>query len=59
MKLCILVPAYNCSDTIAEVCRRVVLPGPEDEILIVDTAAATERSRLPEASPGFMPSETT
>ena len=36
MKTCILVPAYNCSDTIAEVCRRIPLTGPEDEILVVD-----------------------
>ena len=36
MKTCILVPAFNCSDTIAEVCRRIPLAGPDDEILVVD-----------------------
>ena len=36
MKLCVLVPAYKCGHLIAEVCRRVSLPGPEDEIIVVD-----------------------
>ena len=40
MKICILVPAFNCSDTIAEVCGRIPLTGPEDEILVVDDGSS-------------------
>jgi glycosyltransferase involved in cell wall biosynthesis len=40
VKTCILVPAFNCSDTIAEVCRRIRLTGPEDEILVVDDGSS-------------------
>ncbi len=36
MKLCVLVPAYKCGDLIGEVCQRVSLPGPDDEIIVVD-----------------------
>jgi dolichol-phosphate mannosyltransferase len=36
MKVCVLVPAYKCGETIGEVCRRVALPGPDDEIIVVD-----------------------
>ena len=36
MKICVLVPAYNCAGTIEEVCRRITLPGSEDEIIVVD-----------------------
>ena len=36
MKLCVLVPAYKCGHLIAEVCRRVSLPGPDDEIIVLD-----------------------
>lgn len=43
MKTCILVPAFNCADTIEEVCRRIPLPGPEDEILVVDDGS-TDRT---------------
>lgn len=42
MKTCILVPAFNCSDTIAEVCRRIPLTGPEDEILVVDDGSSDQ-----------------
>jgi glycosyltransferase involved in cell wall biosynthesis len=48
MKLCVLVPAYKCSDIIGEVCRRVSLPGPEDEIIVVDDCSpddTAERAR--------------
>jgi glycosyltransferase involved in cell wall biosynthesis len=36
MKVCVLVPAYKCGDIIGEVCRRVPLSGPDDEIIVVD-----------------------
>lgn len=36
MKICVLVPAYNCAGTIEEVCKRVTLPGPDDEIIVID-----------------------
>lgn len=42
MKLCVLVPAYQCAETIEEVCRRIPLPGPDDEILVVDDGSRDE-----------------
>jgi len=36
MKLCILIPAYNCAHIISEVINRITLPGPSDEIIVVD-----------------------
>jgi glycosyltransferase involved in cell wall biosynthesis len=39
MKVCVLIPAYKCGEIIAEVCRRVPLPGPGDEIVVVDDSS--------------------
>jgi glycosyltransferase involved in cell wall biosynthesis len=36
MKLCVLVPAYNCELYIPELVKRTHLPGEKDEILVVD-----------------------
>jgi glycosyltransferase involved in cell wall biosynthesis len=51
MKLCVLVPAYNCAAVLPEVCGRVSLTGPEDEIIVVDDCSEDDTyavaSRLP------------
>ena len=39
MKLCVLIPAYNCAQEISEVISSVALPGSEDEIIVVDDAS--------------------
>lgn len=51
MKICILVPAFNCSDTIAEVCRRIPLTGPEDEILVVDDGSSDRTLEIAQGLP--------
>jgi glycosyltransferase involved in cell wall biosynthesis len=38
-KVCVLIPAWNCASTIAEVVSRVPLRGPSDEIIVVDDAS--------------------
>jgi len=51
MKLCILIPAYNCAHVLRELIQRISLPGVEDEIIVVDDASQDETwtvaSRLP------------
>ena len=39
MKLCVLIPAYNCAPFLPDVVRRLELPGDDDEIIIVDDAS--------------------
>jgi len=39
MKLCILIPAYNCAHVLPEVIKRVSLPNNMDEIIVVDDAS--------------------
>ena len=39
MKLCVLVPAYNCAPFLPELVSRTPLPGDDDEIIIVDDAS--------------------
>lgn len=51
MKLCVLVPAYKCGDLIAEVCGRVSLPGPEDEIIVVDDCSPDDTSERARSVP--------
>lgn len=36
MKVCVLVPAYNCADRISEVIGRTPLAGEDDEIVVLD-----------------------
>jgi glycosyltransferase involved in cell wall biosynthesis len=36
MKLCVLIPAYNCAHVVDQVIQRIQLPGPDDEIIVVD-----------------------
>lgn len=36
MKLCVLVPALNCADVLPELRARLTLPGPDDEVIVVD-----------------------
>lgn len=36
MKICFLLPAFNCAHTIAEVCARLPLRSWSDEILVID-----------------------
>ena len=36
MKFCVLIPAYNCAHIIDQVVQRLTLPGPDDEIIVVD-----------------------
>jgi glycosyltransferase involved in cell wall biosynthesis len=36
MKICVLVPAYNCASTIEEVCERIHLQALVNEIIILD-----------------------
>jgi len=38
-KVCVLIPAWNCEDTIEEIVARVPLEGPSDEIIVVDDAS--------------------
>jgi len=40
MKLCILIPAYNCAHVITQVVQRITLPGIDDEIIVVDDGSA-------------------
>jgi glycosyltransferase involved in cell wall biosynthesis len=51
MKICVLIPAYNCAHIIAEVITRIALPGPADEIIVVDDCSKddtlTVASRFP------------
>jgi glycosyltransferase involved in cell wall biosynthesis len=42
MKVCFLIPAYNCAHVIGDVIRRIVLPGPEDEIIVVDDGSTDD-----------------
>lgn len=42
MKLCVLIPAYNCAHVITEVVNRVTLPGDSDEIIVVDDASGDD-----------------
>jgi glycosyltransferase involved in cell wall biosynthesis len=51
VKLCVLVPAYKCGHLIAEVCRRVALPGPEDEIIVVDDCSPDDTGDRARAVP--------
>jgi glycosyltransferase involved in cell wall biosynthesis len=39
MKLCILIPAYNCAHVIQKVVSRLELHGDSDEIIVVDDAS--------------------
>lgn len=39
MKLCVLIPAYNCAHVLPEVISRVPLTGDMDEIIVVDDAS--------------------
>lgn len=50
MKTCVLVPAYNCAQTLPELCGRLHL-GPEDEILIVDDASSDDTFEVARALP--------
>lgn len=40
MKFCVLIPAYNCAHVIDKVVQRITLPGPDDEIIVVDDGSA-------------------
>jgi glycosyltransferase involved in cell wall biosynthesis len=42
MKLCVLIPAYNCAHVLPEVVNRIKLPGDSDEIIVVDDASADD-----------------
>jgi glycosyltransferase involved in cell wall biosynthesis len=42
MKLCILIPAYNCAHILPEVVGRIQLPNDEDEIIIIDDSSQDE-----------------
>lgn len=42
MKLCVLVPALNCADSLSELRARTALPGPDDEMIIVDDASTDD-----------------
>jgi|APSaa5957512576_1039674.scaffolds.fasta_scaffold220461_1 dolichol-phosphate mannosyltransferase len=39
MKLCVLIPAYNCAHILPEVVNRIHLPTSEDEIIVIDDAS--------------------
>lgn len=39
MKLCVLIPAYNCAHVLPEVISRIPLPNDMDEIIVVDDAS--------------------
>src|SRR5262249_1976610 len=51
MKLWVLVPAYKCGETIGEVCSRVKLPGPDDEIIVVDDGSPDDTFERARAVP--------
>ncbi len=51
MKVCFLVPAYNCADTIAEVCGRIPLRGTLDEIIVLDDGSSDGTSGVAAALP--------
>ena len=39
MKLCVLIPAYNCEHVLPEVVKRIPLSSKEDEIIVIDDAS--------------------
>ena len=51
MKVCFLIPAYNCANVIEQVISRIVLPGPNDEVIVVDDCSGDDTAgvagRLP------------
>jgi glycosyltransferase involved in cell wall biosynthesis len=51
MKTCVLIPAYKCGDIIGEVCRRVPLAGPEDEIIVVDDCSPDDTFEVARSMP--------
>lgn len=51
MKLCVLIPAYNCAEFLPEVVGRISLRGPDDEIIIVDDASLDDTFAVAAALP--------
>jgi len=52
MKLCVLIPAYNCAPFLPEVVGRLTLRGPRDEIIILDDASTDDTFAVASALPG-------
>ena len=51
MKFCVLIPAYNCAHIIDQVVRRLTLPGPDDEIIVVDDSSRDNTLEVARALP--------
>jgi glycosyltransferase involved in cell wall biosynthesis len=51
MKFCVLIPAYNCAHVIDKVVQRLTLPGPDDEIIVVDDGSQDNTLEIVSALP--------
>jgi glycosyltransferase involved in cell wall biosynthesis len=50
-KFCVLIPAYNCAHVIDQVVQRLTLPGPDDEIIVVDDGSQDNTLEVARALP--------
>ncbi len=46
MKTCVLIPAYNAEKTLADVLKKINLPSPNDEIIVVDDGSKDNTSQI-------------
>ncbi|MBN1882019.1 MAG: glycosyltransferase family 2 protein [Deltaproteobacteria bacterium] len=51
MKLCVLVPAYNCAHFLPELVERITLPGKDDEIIVVDDSSDDDTEKVAKSLP--------